>query len=124
MAAIPWKSYRPPNPGRDYVLLLSFLPLKRWGSIPRLLMHNWRIAGQLKRANGLIGYSLLAHPLAKQFYTLSVWENDGALDAFVRAAPHAVAMSDLTPHMDQPRFVRRHIKGSAIPPAWDYALSL
>jgi hypothetical protein len=48
VAAIPW------NPGRDYLLLLSFLPLKRWGSMPRLLLHNWRIAGQLRRANGLI----------------------------------------------------------------------
>jgi heme-degrading monooxygenase HmoA len=124
MPAIPWKSFQPSDPGRNYVLLLSVLPLKRWSSIPRTLLHTWRIREQLKNSRGLIGYSLLARPLAKEFYTLSVWENDAALEAFVRASPHAGTMADMMAHMKQTRFVKRPIHGSAIPPAWDYALSL
>jgi hypothetical protein len=122
--SIPWKSFRRADPGRNYVLLLSVLPLRRRSSIPRCLLHAWRIMGQLKNAEGLLGYSLLARPLAKEFYTLSVWDTDAALDAFVRAQPHAGTMADMTPHMNQTRFVKRPIQGSAIPPTWDYALSL
>jgi quinol monooxygenase YgiN len=122
--AIPWKSFRPADSGGDYVLLLSVLPLKRRSSIPRCLLHTWRIMGQLKNAKGLMGYSLFARPLAGEFSTLSVWETDAALDAFVRASPHARTMADMTPHMKQTRFVKRRIQGSAIPPTWDYALSL
>src|SRR5579863_2693294 len=105
-------------------MLLSFLPLKTWGAMPRFVLHTGRIAGQLRRTNGLIGYSLLARPLARQFFTLSVWENEAALNAFVRTAPHAATMADLMPHMGKTRFVKRPIKGSDIPPAWDCALTL
>ncbi|HEV3114401.1 MAG TPA: antibiotic biosynthesis monooxygenase [Candidatus Binataceae bacterium] len=124
MPAIPWKSLGPVDPDREYLMLLSFLPLKTWGALPRFVLHTRRITGQLGRANGLIGYSLLARPLAKQFFTLSVWENEAALNAFVRASPHAATMAELMPHMGQTRFVKRPIKGSEIPPAWDYALTL
>ncbi len=124
MPATPWKSFGPVDPDCEYLMLFSSLPLKTWRAVPRFLLHTRRIAGQLNRTNGLLGYSLLARPLAKQFFTLSVWENEAALNAFVRAAPHAGTMADLMPHMGQTRFVKRPIRGSKIPPVWDYALAL
>jgi hypothetical protein len=120
----PWKSFRPADPDREYLMMFSYLPLKRWSALPPFLLHTARIARQLRTANGLLGYSLLARPMAREFFTLSVWENEGALNTFVRAAPHSDIMTKLIPHMGQTRFVKRRIKGSEIPPGWDYALAL
>ena len=124
MPAIAWKSFRTPKPDRDYLMVLSFLPLRHWWRIPQLVLHLVHIAGQLRHADGLIGYSLLARPLAKTFYTLSVWRDEAALSAFVRTAPHARTMDIMPHHMGQSRFVKRPIKGHEIPPSWDDALRL
>jgi heme-degrading monooxygenase HmoA len=122
--AIPWKPFAVADPAAEYVMLFSYLPLKSWSTMPLFMIHTWRIAGQLRRATGLIGYSLLARPLAREFFTLSVWENEAMLNAFVRAAPHAGTMADMIPSMGKTRFVTRRIKGSQVPPSWDFALSL
>jgi hypothetical protein len=45
MAEFPWQSQSRAAPGRDYVALLSYLPLKSGWSIPRLLLYNTRIRG-------------------------------------------------------------------------------
>ena len=78
----------------------------------------WQLAG----ARGLVGYSLLARPFKKQFWTLSAWRNEGALQAFVQHPPHVRIMTALTQHMGDSKFVRWMIKGSELPPRWDDAL--
>ena len=77
---------------------------------------------QLTEAEGLLGYSLLARPFSKSFSTLSAWQNDGALRAFVQHQPHLLAMTALVPHMDKTKFVRWMVKGSQLPLQWDDAL--
>jgi len=69
-----------------------------------------------------VGYSLLARPFKKQFWTLSAWRNEGALRAFVQHPPHVHVMTALAPYMDKTKFVRWMIKGSELPPRWDDAL--
>jgi hypothetical protein len=49
---------------------------------------------------------LNAEPLAKRFWTLSVWENDAALCAFVGTPPHAQECVHWT------------LPGSALAPTW------
>lgn len=71
---------------------------------------------QLAAAQSLLGYSLLARPLAKRFWRLSVWGNEDALRAFVQHPPHQRIMAALSPHMDKTEFVRWAVKG-ADPPA-------
>ena len=99
MPSSPWKWCRQARPEREYLVLLSVLPLKRFSRIPWFLLHTLRVAGQLAAAGGLVGYSLNAEPLAKRFWTLSVWEDDAALRAFVGTPPRAQAMRVMTPHM-------------------------
>ena len=41
------------------------------------------------------GSSLLARPLSKRFWTLSVWKNEDALRAFVQHQPHLRIMTAL-----------------------------
>jgi hypothetical protein len=71
----------------------------------------------------LIGYSFKARLLARHFWTLSVWEDDASLQAFVNAPPHRDMMRALVPHMGPTRFVRWTVWGVDVPVGWDTALT-
>jgi heme-degrading monooxygenase HmoA len=80
---------------------LSYLPLLRYrGRIPFI---RWLLAiqRQLSQANGFIGYSLLAHPVRRDFWTLSAWLDKDSLNNFFRSAPHVRATKALRAQMGQ-----------------------
>jgi heme-degrading monooxygenase HmoA len=81
-----------------------------------------RIRRQLRASSGFIGHSLRAQFAARRFWTLSVWEDEAALQAFGTAPPHAAVMKALAPHMDAKRFTRRIVESSELPLRWDNAL--
>lgn len=60
---------------------------------------------QLATAEGLIGYTLRAKPLARDYWTLSVWTDDTALRAFMRTPPHVQVMTSLKPFIGPTKFV-------------------
>ena len=122
MPATPWRSCHPPDPRREYLVLLSFLPLKRRWRIPMLLISAFRIVRQLRRSPGLIAYSLYTELTAAHFWTLSVWDGEAALQVFVHESPHVEAMRALIPHMGPTRFVRWTVKGADLPISWQEAL--
>ena len=122
MPASPWRTFGTPDPNYDFVVLLSFLPLKSYWSVLPFFFYTAQVVWQLAGARGLAGYSLLARPFKKQFWTLSAWRNEGALRAFVEHPPHVHVMTALAPYMDKTKFVRWVIKGSELPPRWDDAL--
>jgi hypothetical protein len=121
--ATPWVTFRRPERDREYLVLLSELPLRRFRDLGAFLVYTWRIQGQLKRTPGVLGYSLLARLLARQFWTLSVWDGEAALQEFVFAAPHGHLMRALEGKMGQTHFVRWPIRGSELPPGWQDALA-
>jgi quinol monooxygenase YgiN len=123
MPASPWRTFGSSAPEQDYVALLSYLPLKSYWRIPVFFFYTAQVVKQLASAAGVLGYSVLAHSLSKQFWTLSAWRNEGALRAFVQHPPHVHVMTALAPYMDKTKFVRWMIKGSELPPRWDDALS-
>ena len=96
--------------------------LDRIWRIPWFPMRTTRIRRQLRASSGLIGDSLRAQFAARRFWTLSVWEDEAALQAFVTAPPHAAVMKALPPHMDAKRFTRRIVKSPELPLRWDDAL--
>jgi heme-degrading monooxygenase HmoA len=98
------------------------LPLNSAWRLPWLILYSTRIRRQLRTSSGLIGYSLRARLAAKQFWTLSVWADEAALQAFVTARPHLAVMKALASHMGATRFVRWNVKGSELPLRWDNAL--
>jgi hypothetical protein len=65
--AKPWVTLRRLDPDREYLVLLSELPLKRFRDLGAFLLYTWRIQAQLRHTPGLLGYSLLAHILERQF---------------------------------------------------------
>jgi hypothetical protein len=116
---MPWKSLAPVEPDREYVVLLSYLPLLAYREIPRFLRFTFQIQRQLSRCPGAIGYALRARPLHRDFWTLSVWEDERALRDFVSKVPHAQVMKALAPSMGATKFTSWKVPGSAVPPPWE-----
>jgi quinol monooxygenase YgiN len=123
MPAKPWVTFQQPDPAREYLALLSELPLLRFRDLGAFILYSGRIQGQLKRTPGVLGYSLLAHIQRKQFWTLSVWESESALQDFVVSPPHEQVMRSLRGKMGPTRFVRWTLCGSEVPPRWAHALT-
>ena len=123
MPTKPWKTVRQPDPVREYLVLLSELPLKHWRDLGVFLLYTWRIQGQLRRTPGLLGYSLRAHIRQLQFWTLSVWEGEEALQQFVVEDPHRHVMLALRGKMKETHFARWHMRGAELPPRWPDALA-
>jgi hypothetical protein len=122
MLALPWKSFRTPATGEELLAMVSYLPLKRFRRTPRFFGHVRAIQGQLQRAEGLVGYSLRAKLFKRDYWTLSVWNDEASLMRFVRNLPHGDVMRSLSGDMGSTQFVRWRLSGSATPPRWDDAL--
>jgi hypothetical protein len=122
MAQLHWIPMQRPDPDRDYIAVVTYLPLRTLWALPHFLYYTRRIRAQLHSASGLVGYSLIAHIVAKRFWTLSVWQDEVALMDFVRKHPHNEAMIALRRFMGGAAFVRWTVKGSAVPPRWAEAM--
>ncbi len=122
MPASPWRTFDSPDPNGDFVALLSYLPLKSYWRVPSFSLYAAQVVKQLTSAQGLLGFSVLARPLSKRFWTLSAWKDEAALRAFVQYPPHLRLMAALAPHIDETKFVRWTVKGSQLPLRWDDAL--
>ncbi|WP_253659638.1 DUF3291 domain-containing protein [Williamsia maris] len=57
-----------------------------------------RVRGQVRRADGAIGVALVAHPLRREFYTLSAWRDRAAIDAMITIEPHRSVMTGFRDH--------------------------
>ena len=122
MPPLPWRTKLPAIPDQEYLVMASRLPLRAHRTIPRFLGLTVSVARQLEGTSGLVGYSLLAQPMHKTFWTLSAWTDSDALDAFVRTMPHLAVMRRLRTHMGPTRFTTWMVPGSALPIAWDDAV--
>jgi hypothetical protein len=116
-----WKTFVVAESGREYLALLTYLPLNKFRALPKFLKYNSQIERQLSASAGLIGYSQRAKLLGLKFWTLSVWESEDALMDFVYRIPHSDIMQSLAPHMGQTKFFRWKVKGAEVPPRWDEA---
>jgi len=121
MPATPWIGISAPAPDREYLALISYLPLRHFRAIPNFFRFTFQIQGQLKTASGLIGYSLDAKPFSRKFWTLSVWHDQQSLDNFVRQVPHGQVMRALAPHMGKTQFAQWAVTHADIPPNWAVA---
>jgi len=77
---------------------------------------------QLAAADGLVGYTLRARPLARDYWALSVWQGETALREFIRAAPLVGLMRSLKPVMGPTRFTPWMIRAEDGRPGWAVAL--
>jgi len=117
-----WKWSAPLEPEREYLVLASSIPPRSRRSTWRLFRGASTVRRQLAGADGVIGFALLARPLAKQYATLSVWRDEDALTAFAGSEPHRGLMNGLRPEMEPTKFVRWTMRGADGRPSWADAL--
>lgn len=119
---MPWTALALVDPSCEYLALLSYLPLRTYSKIPAFIRYSLQVQQQMRKTPGVIGYSMRAKILSRDFWTVSVWEDDRALMEFVRTAPHGEVMKSIAPHMGATRFTRWKLRGSAVPPTWHDAM--
>lgn len=102
---LPWTSRSEMEPGREYLVMASHLPLKRLISTVTFFRAVSAIRKQLASVDGLVGYTLRAKPLSRNYWTLSVWQDEAALRGFMRTPPHAGVMTSLRPLMGPTKFM-------------------
>ncbi len=105
MPDLPWTARAEIEPGTGYLVMASQLPLKRITATVRFFRGVFAVRKQLAAADGLIGYTLRAKPLARDYWTLSVWTDNTALREFMRTPPHVQLMTSLKPIMGPTKFV-------------------
>ncbi len=83
----------------------------------------WQEMARMRKAMpgmpGLIGFSVRRQLFGNQGWTVSVWEDEASLDAFVRSPEHIRAMRLGTPALAKASFARVEVNGSEIPLSWD-----
>ncbi len=112
MPDLPWTTRAEMEPGADYLVMASHLPLKRISATVRFFRGVAAVRRQLTAADGLVGYTLRAKPLARDYWTLSVWQDDRALRAFMRTPPHVQLMTSLKPYMGPTKFITWRISAA------------
>ena len=122
MPDLPWRARRRPDPATEYVALLSYLPLRRFRTLPTFTRFILAVQGQLAGAGGLVGYTLRARPFSRRFWTLSVWDDEATLRQFVVAKPHRDIMQSLRGKMGETSFTRWQVRGCDLPLSWEDAM--
>jgi hypothetical protein len=118
MPSIPWTRISSPVPGKTYLALISYLPLRHFRAIPDFFRFSMQTHRQLRTTPGVIGYSLLAKPFARKFWTLSAWEDQQSLNNFVGQIPHSKIMLAMALHMGKSQFAQWTVTASEIPLNW------
>ena len=96
---------------------MLYLPLKRLHTLPRFSWGALRNVAQLRRSEGLIGYSLGAELGSLEFWSLAVWEDEESLRRFVHAAPHVRVMRAMEPRVGRTEHARWKVVDGAVRPA-------
>ena len=122
MPDLPWTSSRTPEHDGEYVVLLTYLPLRRFRTLPAFFRLILAVQRQLAGTAGLVGYTLRARLFSRRFWTLSVWESEDALKRFVVSQPHRDTMRKLRGKMGETSFTRWPLNGSDLPPSWEDAV--
>jgi hypothetical protein len=118
MPASPWKRFMTVDDDADVVAMISYLSIRTYRTLPRVVKYSLQVQRQLNASPGLIGHSMQAQLFARRFWTLSAWVDAASLKAFVRQSPHAEIMKSLVPEMDASEFAQWKVKGADLPLLW------
>lgn len=124
MPALPWVEREAIDPSATYVVMASYLPLRRHRTIPGFLRDALAIRRQLAQAHGLVGYALDAELAKRTFWTFSVWKTREHLDEFARSDPHRRIIERLRPLMGTSRFEFVTLASDQLPKTWEQRKAL
>lgn len=81
------------------VVYVTLLHLRRARDVPAFFRDSMAIRRQAIAAAGSRSVVMQARPLARTFITVSWWDDEASVRAFVRAQPHRPAMRRWGPEM-------------------------
>jgi hypothetical protein len=119
----PWRAGAAASSRGPYVISATRFVYRRWRDMPRV----WLIALRLRRGwpsrPGAVGLATGADVLAPVTYSLSVWESEDDLRAFLRSPEHARLMRDYRDRLVEARVVSWRAERFAPGPAWAEGLA-
>ena len=114
-----------PEPDRDYLAVITYLPLRSYFDFPKFFNDVQKVQAQLHKAHGVVGFKLRADILSKKSYTLSIWEDAKSLREFITSGAHKDLMASDAKYLgDDRKFVTVFLKGGEYPPSWDWAFKM
>jgi len=76
----------------ESIVMASRFRVLRHRDVLPFFIDALRVFALARRSPGIIGVTLSARPLRKEFWTLSQWADQAALEEMVRTEPHASIM--------------------------------
>lgn len=119
MPTLPWTTVAPAD--GDVVVMASRFRVRRFRHVLPFFLDALRVHAQMRRSAGVVGLSLAAAPLRREFATLSAWRDRAALDAAVRAEPHRSVMRRQRAAMAASTFRFWTAPADAVPLTWEEA---
>lgn len=80
-----------------------------------------RVIRDLPNRDGYVGHSVRTRVFGNEVWTMTIWRDEAALNAFVRAPVHREAMREGIGAVTTARFARFAWPASQVPPSWDEA---
>lgn len=77
-----------------------------------------KVLDSIVESPGLIGYSVRTRVLGNEVWTMTVWRDEAALDAFAGSAAHREAIRMGMPAVIDAQFHRMMVPASEVPPTW------
>jgi heme-degrading monooxygenase HmoA len=119
MPTLPWRAVQHPGAqAPTAVVMASRFRVRRFRDVPRFFLDSMKIHRQVLDADGALGVSLVAHPLRREFLTLSAWSDRSSLNALVRTDPHHSAMRRHHPVMAESSFTFWEVPSGDLPIDW------
>jgi heme-degrading monooxygenase HmoA len=103
--------------GLTYAVLQS-------GQEPRSLFFDYveQVEESLPRNPGFLGFSKRVKLFGNEAWTMTVWNSEESLDAFVRSETHLRAIRNAFGALESSRFARVEVSAEAAPLSWSEAL--
>ena len=121
MPALPWIPVHEPAPASEMVVMASHFRVRGYRHVLPFLVDSMRVLAQIRQADGVLGVSLVARPLRREFFTLSAWTDRAALDAAVGSEPHRSVMRRQRAAMADSAFTFWTAPATALPLTWEEA---
>ncbi|MET8681345.1 DUF3291 domain-containing protein [Streptomyces sp. NPDC004647] len=121
MPTLPWTTPNPAPPHTRAYVMASRFEVRSGADVPRFFLKSLSAWGQVRKAPGAFGASLIAQPLKRVFFTLSAWEDRDALYGYARTEPHRSVMNSMRKTMRISTFTFWEVPVEELPITWDDA---
>lgn len=119
----PWRPGAAAGGRGPYFVSATKFVYRRWRDMPLVWLYALRLRHGWGRRPGAVGLATGADALRPVTYSLSVWESEEDLRAFLRSPDHVRLVRDYRDRLVETRVVSWQTEEFALGPAWAEALT-